>query len=119
MLGGQHCSGLQWSGTMAHLSRPQKLLIQHADVSERLGGRREERNVHPAGAGRHQAGRNLGMLAGQRRGALLRCSLGLGLRWLLTACARQASLSPNPLPGLCVGLLQTPASKSMNHSRQS
>ena len=100
MLGSPHCTYLQQSGMMAHLPRPEELLVQHADVSQRLGGRGEERDVHPAGASRHQAGCDLCMLAGQGRGALLRCGLGLGLRWLLTACARQASLSMSALSTL-------------------
>ena len=103
VLGGPHCTNLQQSGMVAHLPRPQELLVQHADVPQRLGGRSEERDVHPAGAGRHQAGCDLCVLAGQRGGALLRCSLGLGLRRLLTACARRAALSLNALSALWGG----------------
>ena len=89
---------------MAHLSRPQKLLVQHADVSQRLGGRGEERDVHPAGP------------AAIRRAAISACSLASGEVLCCAAafdsgcacCSPPAQgklfLSPNALSALWVGL---------------
>ena len=72
-----------------HLSGSEELLVEHADVAQRLGGGGEQRYIDASGAGRHEARSNLRMLAGQRGRALGgsgRCGPGLRFGLPFSAC---------------------------------